>query len=63
MKSRASKRRDAREVARLIVRVAKDPNPKLRYLIGPDARLQMWFRALAPWRNYERVMAKVTRID
>ena len=63
IKSRASKRRDAREVARLIVRVAKDPNPKLRYLIGPDARLQMWLRALAPWRNYERVMAKVTRID
>lgn len=63
VKSRAPKRRDAREIARLIVRVAKDPNPKLRYLIGPDARMQMWFRALTPWRIYERIMAKATKID
>jgi NAD(P)-dependent dehydrogenase (short-subunit alcohol dehydrogenase family) len=63
IKSRASKRRDAREIARLIVRVAKDPNPKLRYLIGPDAKMQMWFRAVTPWRTYERIMAKATRID
>jgi hypothetical protein len=45
------------------VRVAKDPNPRLRYLIGPDARMQMWFRAVTPWRIYERIMAKATRID
>ncbi len=63
IKSRASKRRDAREIARLIVRVANDPNPKLRYLIGTDARLQLWFRALAPWRTYERILAKATKID
>jgi NAD(P)-dependent dehydrogenase (short-subunit alcohol dehydrogenase family) len=63
VKSRASKRRDAREIARLIVRVAKDPNPRLRYLIGPDARMQMWFSALTPWRTYERIMAKATKID
>ena len=63
VKSRASKRRDAGEIARLIIRVAKDPNPKLRYLIGPDAKMQMWFRALTPWRSYERIMAKATRID
>jgi NAD(P)-dependent dehydrogenase (short-subunit alcohol dehydrogenase family) len=63
VKSRANKRRDAQEIARLIVRVARDPNPKLRYLIGPDARMQMWFRALTPWRKYERIMAKITRID
>ena len=63
IKSRAAKRRDPREVARLIVRVANDPNPKLRYLIGPDARVQMLFRALMPWRSYERMLAKMTRID
>jgi NAD(P)-dependent dehydrogenase (short-subunit alcohol dehydrogenase family) len=62
VKSRAAKRRDPREVARLIVRVASDPNPKLRYLIGPDAKGQLLFRALLPWRRYERMMAKVTRI-
>jgi NAD(P)-dependent dehydrogenase (short-subunit alcohol dehydrogenase family) len=63
VKSQAKKRRDPGEIARLIVRVANDPNPKLRYLIGPDAKMQMWLRALAPWRRYERIMAKATRID
>jgi len=63
VKSRASKRRDPREVAQLIVRVAQNPNPKLRYLIGPDAKGQLLFRALLPWRRYERFMAKMTRID
>jgi NAD(P)-dependent dehydrogenase (short-subunit alcohol dehydrogenase family) len=63
VKTRAPKRRDAREVARLVVRVANDPNPKLRYLVGPDARMQIWFRRLTPWRQYERLMAKATRID
>ena len=37
VKSRAQERRDARDVARLILRVANDPNPKLRYLIGSTA--------------------------
>ena len=63
VKSRAPKRRDPREVAQLIVRVANDPNPKLRYLIGPDAKMQLWLRALVPWRRYERVVAKTTKID
>ena len=35
IKTRAPKRRDPREVAQLVVRVANDPNPKLRYVIGP----------------------------
>jgi NAD(P)-dependent dehydrogenase (short-subunit alcohol dehydrogenase family) len=63
VKSRTPKRRDPREVAQLIVRVANDPNPRLRYLIGPDVTMQMWLRALLPWRRYERVVAKATRID
>jgi NAD(P)-dependent dehydrogenase (short-subunit alcohol dehydrogenase family) len=44
VKSRAKQRRDAREVAQLIVRIANDPNPKLRYLIGADARIQVWLQ-------------------
>jgi NAD(P)-dependent dehydrogenase (short-subunit alcohol dehydrogenase family) len=63
IKGRASKRRDAREVARMILRVANHPNPRLRYLVGPDAHAQMWFRLLTPWRLYERIMAKATKID
>ena len=63
VKSRVPKRRDPREVAQLIVRVANHPNPRLRYLIGPDAKMQLWLRALVPWRRYERVVAKTTKID
>lgn len=63
IKTRAPKRRDPREVAQLIVRVANDSNPKLRYLIGPDAKLHLRFRALMPWRRYERIVAKATKID
>jgi hypothetical protein len=63
IKGRASKRGDAREVARAIARAAKDPNPKLRYLVGADAKMQVWFRRMTPWRVYERLMAKATRID
>ncbi len=63
VKGRAPKRRDAREVAQAIVRAVKDPNPKLRYLVGPDAKMQIWFRRLTPWRTYERLMAKATKID
>ncbi len=63
VKSRTPKRRDPREVAQLIVRIANDPNPKLRYLIGPDVRKQLLLRALLPWRRWERLVAKLTRID
>ena len=63
VKSHASGRRDAREVARLITRVAGMPNPKLRYVIGPDARGQLLLRAVLPWRAWERFMAKATKID
>ncbi len=63
VKSTASKRGNPIEVANLIVRVAKDPNPKLRYLIGRGVHLQLWFRRLTPWRMYERIMAKATKID
>ena len=63
VKNSAKHRRDAREVAQLIVRIARDPNPKLRYLIGADARIQVWLKRLAPWRRYERIVAKTVKID
>lgn len=63
VKSRAANRGDPREVAQLIVRIAADPNPKLRYLIGPEVKRQLIFRALLPWRRWERMVAKTTRID
>jgi len=63
IKGSARHRRDAREVARLILRVANDPNPKLRYLIGPDAKMQVWLKRLVPWNRYERMVAKAVKID
>lgn len=63
VKSRRGKRRDPSEVARLIVRIARNPNPRLRYLVGPDAKMHLLFRTLAPWRRYERMVAKMTKID
>src|SRR5271165_6460513 len=63
VKNSAKNRRDPREVARSIVRVAGDPNPRLRYLIGGDAKLQIWLKRMVPWRKYERMVAKAVKID
>lgn len=63
VKSRATKRQDARDVARLILKIAKNPNPKLRYRIGRDTAAQVWMRRLIPWHIYERLIAKTTKID
>ncbi len=56
-------KRDADVVAQLIARIAEDPNPKLRYMIGRDAWFQLFFRALVPWRRYEKMVAKFVKID
>jgi len=63
VKSSAKQRKDAREVASLIVRIAQNLNPKLRYLIGGDAKLQVWLKRIVPWRRYERIVAKAVKID
>ncbi len=63
VKQSAKHRRDARDVAKLIVNIAQDPNPKLRYLIGSDAKIQVWLKRIVPWRKYERIVAKAVKID
>jgi NAD(P)-dependent dehydrogenase (short-subunit alcohol dehydrogenase family) len=63
VKSNRKNRRDAREVAQLILRIANDPNPRLRYMIGADAKFQVWLRRLVPWKRYERMVAKAVKID
>lgn len=55
-------KRDAHEVARLIAKVAQDPNPRLRYLIGPDAHTAYWLRRFLPWKTWERMVARHTGI-
>ena len=63
VKNNAKNRRDAREVAQLMLRIANDPNPKLRYMIGTDAKMQVWLKRVMPWRRYERMVAKFVKID
>jgi NAD(P)-dependent dehydrogenase (short-subunit alcohol dehydrogenase family) len=63
IKQSAKNRRDAREVAQLILRIANNPNPKLRYMIGSDARMQVWLKRIVPWNVYERMIAKAVKID
>lgn len=50
-------------VAKLIVAVAQDPNPKLRYLVGRDAKMQLAFKRILPWKTYEKMIANFLRID
>jgi NAD(P)-dependent dehydrogenase (short-subunit alcohol dehydrogenase family) len=50
-------------VARTIVRVAQDPNPKLRYLVGRDAKIQLAMKRLLPWKWNEKLIANYLNID
>jgi NAD(P)-dependent dehydrogenase (short-subunit alcohol dehydrogenase family) len=54
---------DPIEVARVIVRVAQDPNPKLRYLVGRDAKTQLLLKRLLPWKWYEKVIKNFLKVD
>ena len=50
-------------VARVIVAVAQNPNPKLRYLVGRDAKTQLALKRLLPWKTYEKMIASFLKID
>lgn len=54
---------DPIEVATAIVRIAQDPNPKLRYVIGRDAKIQLALKRLLPWKMYEKMIANFLKID
>ena len=50
-------------VARLIVAIAQNPNPKLRYLVGRDAKIQLAMKRILPWKWHEKVIANFLKID
>jgi len=54
---------DPIKVARMIAAVAGDPNPRLRYLVGRDARLQLWLKRLLPWKWHEKVVSRFLKVD
>jgi NAD(P)-dependent dehydrogenase (short-subunit alcohol dehydrogenase family) len=51
------------EVARLIAAIAQDPKPKLRYVVGRDAKIQLLLKRILPWKWHERVIANYLKID
>ena len=56
-------KRDPIEVARRIVSIAQDPNPKLRYLVGSDAKIQLALKRILPWKWNEKVIANFLKLD
>jgi NAD(P)-dependent dehydrogenase (short-subunit alcohol dehydrogenase family) len=56
-------KRDPIEVARLIANIAQDPNPKLRYLVGRDAKIQLALKRILPWKWHEKLVANFLKLD
>ena len=56
-------KRDPIAVAQLIVAIAQNPNPRLRYLVGPDARIQLALKRILPWKWNEKIIANFLKID
>jgi len=56
-------KRDPIEVARLIASIAQDPNPKLRYLVGRDAKIQLAMKRILPWKWHEKIISNFLKID
>jgi NAD(P)-dependent dehydrogenase (short-subunit alcohol dehydrogenase family) len=54
---------DPMAVARTIVAIAQNPRPRLRYLVGGDAKIQLVMKRVLPWRWYEKVIANFLKID
>ncbi len=50
-------------VARLIVAIAQNPKPRLRYLVGRDAKIQLAMKRILPWKWHEKVVANFLKID
>ncbi|MBZ5707260.1 MAG: SDR family oxidoreductase [Acidobacteriia bacterium] len=57
------RKRDPIAVARVIAKIAREPNPKLRYVVGPDAHMQLWMKRLLPWKWEEKLVARALKID
>jgi NAD(P)-dependent dehydrogenase (short-subunit alcohol dehydrogenase family) len=50
-------------VAQLIVAIAQNPNPKMRYLVGRDAKMQLALKRILPWKWHEKLVANFLKID
>lgn len=50
-------------VARANVAIAQDPNPKLRYLVGRDAKIQLAMKRIVPWKWHEAIVGRFLKLD
>ena len=47
-------------VARAIAAIAQDPDPRLRYLVGRDAKMQLAMKRILPWkRRWLRIISRL----
>lgn len=58
-----SPKADPIAVARTIVAIAQNPNPKMRYVVGRDAKIQLAMKRLLPWKWNEKIIANFLKID
>jgi NAD(P)-dependent dehydrogenase (short-subunit alcohol dehydrogenase family) len=60
---RTTGRADPQIVADTIAAILEKPRPRLRYLVGKDARLGLVLRWLLPWTLFERLILKSSGMD
>jgi NAD(P)-dependent dehydrogenase (short-subunit alcohol dehydrogenase family) len=63
IEANAKDRANPQVVADLIARILETPEPRLRYLIGRDARMAILMRRMLPARVFERLMVKLSGLD
>jgi NAD(P)-dependent dehydrogenase (short-subunit alcohol dehydrogenase family) len=59
----AKDRANPQLVADLIARILETPHPKLRYVVGKDAKMALLMRALLPAGLFERMLVKMSGMD
>jgi NAD(P)-dependent dehydrogenase (short-subunit alcohol dehydrogenase family) len=57
------KRASPRPVVDLIAEVLENPRPKLRYVVGKDAKAGLLLRKLLPWSLFERLIVKSAGLE
>jgi NAD(P)-dependent dehydrogenase (short-subunit alcohol dehydrogenase family) len=57
------KRANPQVVADTIAAVLENPRPKLRYVVGKDAKAALVMRKLLPWAVFERIMVKSAGLE
>ena len=58
-----TKKANPQPVIDRIVAVLENPRPKLRYVVGRDAKIGLLLRSLLPWSVFERIIRKNTGLE